>query len=83
MKQPPRVIDPLDPLHGAVEHLTEGMSPEDRADKLIKMFGPKSASPGHTTQTAASEPQSKPQGTIFDRPMTPTEEGLLKHFGFD
>lgn len=39
--------------------------------------------PEDTTAIHPNEQQSKPQGTIFDRPMTELEQALLKLHGFD
>jgi uncharacterized Zn finger protein len=33
-----RLIDPNNPLHGAIENLLSGLSPKERVDRLDKLF---------------------------------------------
>lgn len=54
------MIDPADDLHAAIERAVAGLSPQERAERLIKMFG------GPDANQPNSAAQPTPQGSFGD-----------------
>lgn len=59
MKRQTQVIDTQDDLHDAVERSVAGLTPEQRAKRLIEMFG----------KPAQSAPAATPSGSYVEQMM--------------